>query len=129
MVLSDVSTFRRDGWVRADERPIEVVVRFTDAFATGRLKALPDLLAPECVDANAAQGQSPGRAGVLAKCASFHARFAGFQLRLARVIDEGNGRVVADLATRFPSGEVLKWRGHFVVAAGVIARIEAEVVV
>ena len=104
---------------------IEVVRAFADAFVSGRLAELPALLAADCVDANPGPLQPPGRDGVLWKAAAFHARFAGFVTTLTDVVGVDGG-AVATWTTRFPTGELTRWRGTFVVAGTAIASFGVE---
>jgi len=104
----------------------DIVRRFGEAFARGWLHELPALLAIDCLDANPYPLQPAGRDGVLWKAACFHLRFAGFETSLTTVIDRGDGHVVADWTTRFPTGELTCWRGTFVVAGDAIARFEVD---
>ena len=103
-----------------------VVERFADAFLGGRLEVLAVLLAEDCRDGNPVPLQPPGRDGVVFKAAAFHARHAGFRTDLTDLCERGDGLVEARWTTRFPDGEVTRWRGRFTVAGEHIAAFEVD---
>lgn len=100
-----------------------IVGEFAVAFIAGELDGMQQLLADDCIDANPAPVQPPGRHGILLKAALFHAQFRGFATTLADIEDRGSD-VIATWTTRFPTGELTRWRGTFVVANDRIARFE-----
>ncbi len=68
----------------------EVVRRLYDAFSTGDLKAMEDVLASDVVDLTPKEGQAPGADGFKERITEFRTGFPDLNLTIETIIAEGD---------------------------------------